>query len=462
MPKFVRAQVALSLGLLVVSCLPAAAQSSVLPTVLAPVAANAVPSNLVVEDGTPVKLRTGRTISSADAHIGEFVDLQVIQDVIVGGIAVIPRGSIASGAVVEVHRKRRMGRGGKLTIKLDSVWLINGDKARLRSLKQVGGTSHTTTLAACMGVTALVFYPAAPALLFVRGQDSTLLKGTEVTAYVDGNVTLDLPRLSQGVSSLPAASVPVSAFSPQPVGSQASLSELIALLPRRVLDSQGNEGDAVNLVFIGSQDKIEEVFGGAGWVETIRSKKQAVWHALRKPKNNVAMPMSNLFLFGRPQDYGYAMQDSVSELTRRHHLRIWKTDFEFGGHPVWVGAATHDIGVERDKRKWAITHKIDPDVDGERDFIAGSLVAAHLIESIGYVSASDPILEGVTASGGRYHSDGRVLLLALRSDPTNRSDDEQGCQDAVKAALGPMRGFPNEAQCQTSLTTTSAKLSQTP
>ena len=86
-------------------------------------------------------------------------------------------------------------------------------------------------------------------------------------------------------------------------------------------------------------------------------------------ENNVLMPMSNLFLFGRSQDYGYAMADSVSRVTRRHHLRIRKTDYEMSGYPVWVAAGTHDIGVERDKRKWAITHKIDPDVDGERDFI---------------------------------------------------------------------------------------------
>jgi hypothetical protein len=347
--------------------------------------------------------------------VGDLVDFEVIHDVMVGGATVIPKGSVAWGTVVEAHRKRRLGRGGKLNIRLDSVRLINGEKAALRSMKQVRGGGHTTAMTAGIAVTALAFYPAAPALLFMKGQDSTILKGTEVTAYIDENFTLGAAKLLQPASPVHAVIVPVSDSATRITPNQKSLSEIIELLPRRVLDSDGNEGDMVNLVILGSQEKLEQAFERAGWVETIRSKRQAVWHAARKPKDNVLVPMSNLFLFGRSQDYGYAMADPVSRVTRRHHLRIWKTDYEVSGYPVWVAAGTHDIGLERDKRKWAITHKIDPDVDGERDFIGGSLVGTHLVTSIQYVlPSSDAIVEAVTATGRSYHSDGRMLLLALQ------------------------------------------------
>src|SRR5947199_10599707 len=41
-----------------------------------------------LEDGTPVKLRTARTISSADAHTGDTLDFEVLEDVMVNGTLV--------------------------------------------------------------------------------------------------------------------------------------------------------------------------------------------------------------------------------------------------------------------------------------------------------------------------------------------------------------------------------------
>ena len=278
------ARLALTLGLLLVGCLPAVAQSYSLLGPPVPATVAAAPSRLVLEDGTPVKLRTGRTISSADAHVGDLVDFEVIHDVMVGGATVIPKGSVAWGTIIEARRKRRLGRGGKLNIRIDSVRLINGEKAALRSMKQVRGSGHTTAITAGMAVTALAFYPAAPALLFLKGQDSTILKGTEVTAYVDGSFALEAEKLPQPASPTHEAVAPVSDSAARIAPDQESLGEIIELLPRRVLDSQGNEGDMVNLVFLASQEKLEQAFQQAGWIETIRSKRKAIWHAARKPK----------------------------------------------------------------------------------------------------------------------------------------------------------------------------------
>src|SRR5579862_2687343 len=48
-----------------------------------------------LEDGTPVKLRTASTISSADAHTGDTVNFEVLEDVMVKDTLVIPKGGIA-------------------------------------------------------------------------------------------------------------------------------------------------------------------------------------------------------------------------------------------------------------------------------------------------------------------------------------------------------------------------------
>ncbi len=71
------------------------------------------PVILVLEDGTPVKLRLGRTVSSADAHVGDSVDFKVIEDVKVNGMPVIPRGSTVLGTLDEAKGKHRLGRGGE-------------------------------------------------------------------------------------------------------------------------------------------------------------------------------------------------------------------------------------------------------------------------------------------------------------------------------------------------------------
>ncbi len=145
-----------------------------------------------LEDGTPVRLRLQRTVSSADAQVDERVDFDVLEEVKINGTVVIPKGSLALGTVTAAQPKRRMARGGKLDINIDSVRLANGDKAALRAVKNLSGGGHTGAMAGAMVATSLVpvLWPAAPFFLLMHGKDVTIPKGTEITAYVNGNVDL--------------------------------------------------------------------------------------------------------------------------------------------------------------------------------------------------------------------------------------------------------------------------------
>ncbi len=42
-------------------------------------------------------------------------------------------------------------------------------------------------------------------------------------------------------------------------------------------------------------------------------------------------------------------------------------------------AATHDIGFERDQRNNGVTHKIDPAIDGEREYVNDTLSSTGLV-----------------------------------------------------------------------------------
>jgi hypothetical protein len=99
-------------------------------------------STLVLEDGTPVRLRVGRTVSSEDAHVGDRVDFEVLEEVRVQDLLVIRKGSLALAA----EPKKRMARGGKLGINIDDVKLISGEKVALRAVKDAKGGGHTGAL----------------------------------------------------------------------------------------------------------------------------------------------------------------------------------------------------------------------------------------------------------------------------------------------------------------------------
>jgi PEGA domain len=174
--------------------------------------ANAQPTapskGFVLEDGTAVTLRLGRSLSSADAHDGDRVDFKVAEEVSVNRIVVILRDSPASGTVIAAHKKRRMGRAGKLDVSIDSVQLADGEKVTLRAVKESQGGSHTGIMAGGMVATSLIVWPVAPVFLLMHGKDVTIPEGTEVTAYISGDVKLDLAKFQPAFLGPAAAPVP--------------------------------------------------------------------------------------------------------------------------------------------------------------------------------------------------------------------------------------------------------------
>ena len=193
--------------------------------------------------------------------------------------------------------------------------------------------------------------------------------------------------------------------------------EILQQVPRRIGDQQGNPGDMVNFMILGTREALMKTYVDAGWMLADKDKKQAVFHALTATLDKdayLAMPMSPLYLFGRVQDFGYEHAEPVQMVQQRHHLRIWLAPFQIEGHPVWVGAATHDIGFEKDQRNNGLTHKIDPAIDKEREYLGQTLDATGEVAVLSHVLPSDPLKEAHTATGGSFASDGQVLVIQLK------------------------------------------------
>jgi len=196
----------------------------------------------------------------------------------------------------------------------------------------------------------------------------------------------------------------------------AVTSQILDEIPRRVSDPQGNPGDMVNVLLLGTEDQVVKAFAAAGWVRVDRSVGDAVVAGFLdsfEKKDYLTMPMSTLFLFNRPQDYGFAHAEPVKVVMSRNHLRAWKSPYTADGKTVWCVAATHDIGFERDQRNNGLTHKIDPAIDGEREYVNDTLSSTGLVTARSHATPSHPLTTANTATGGSFNSDGRVLILVL-------------------------------------------------
>lgn len=168
-------------------------EASTLPAVAVRQAAS---DPLKLEDGTPVKIRLQRTLSSADAQVDDRVDFDVLDEVKVGDLVVVPKGSVAWGTVTAAQSKRRMARGGKLDLNIDAVRLADGEKAALRGVKDVKGGGHTGAMTGAIVATSLIVWPAAPFFLFMHGKDITIPKGTELTVYINGDFPINAAKFT--------------------------------------------------------------------------------------------------------------------------------------------------------------------------------------------------------------------------------------------------------------------------
>lgn len=169
--------------------------------------ASALPAPHTLLDGTPVKLRLSQTLSSGDARVGQEIPFEVVEDVVVDGIPVLPKGATAIGTVTEAEHKKSMGRAGKLNISISYARLADQEKAALRAVKDSKGGGHVGAMTGAIVATSIVFFPAAPLFLFIHGKDITIPQGTEITAFVEGDMHLDMARFGAAAPTV-AASAP--------------------------------------------------------------------------------------------------------------------------------------------------------------------------------------------------------------------------------------------------------------
>lgn len=187
------------------------------------------------------------------------------------------------------------------------------------------------------------------------------------------------------------------------------------VIPSTNFARDGKPSDPLNVRVIGTADQLSAAFVTAGWYRadeiTFITALRIIVDATLGRKYSTA-PVSDLFLFGRKQDY--AFEKPGRSVRERDHVRFWKYDQPArDGRPLWIGGATRDAKVELSKTNFLPTHGIAADVDDERTLVAGDLIRTGWVVDATRVAAFAGPTQATNATGDAYHTDGQAALLTL-------------------------------------------------
>ncbi len=201
-------------------------------------------------------------------------------------------------------------------------------------------------------------------------------------------------------------------------------------LPCCVTSKDGSrDGDPLNLVIVGDVHDALPALIRRGWSPTevtwSGSVMRMIRSALARDRYPYA-PVSNLYLYGRPQDL--AMQKARDNIHQRNHLRLWRSPMTYHGRPVWVGQVSRDIGSRLTVHSPTLTtHKIDPDVDEAARALAEDLVYSLGLRAIGFVpgvGAAPKSAPRRNLTADPYYTNGLRTVLIFTATPTSLTDVE--------------------------------------
>jgi hypothetical protein len=187
----------------------------------------------------------------------------------------------------------------------------------------------------------------------------------------------------------------------------------LARSPRHTTTAQGNQGDAINVAFVGTEQELHRMFAAACWyaadpITLKTSVRIAADVVLHKPYAHA--PVSDLYVWGRKQDAAFEQPVGDSP-KQRHHVRFWCShEVDRHGEPLWLGAATFDERVELSRTTGGITHKIGPEIDRERNKLVSDAARSGVLDGYYWVDRFHRNREGRNGGGDPYFTDGRLAV----------------------------------------------------
>jgi hypothetical protein len=388
--------------------------------------------------GTEVHIRLTTTVGSYASRAGAGVSAVVIAPVLVDGETVLPAGSVVSG---NVRSAKRVGLGlrhetATLDLEFNQVALPGGDPValgtrvaevdnarervardgRIHGVRATGSGSYRVSgyvrnlLFRCELHAAIASWIVRAAVINLPEPEIYLPAGAELT------LTLTEPLVLVSFVEEPAGSALPGDEGEDELHS-LDLNSLVASMPSRThATARQLPSDLTNVALIGSRGQIAAAFTAAGWTAArpLSFRRRVQWlRAIGERHGFDSAPMSSLSLNGAQADMSW--EKGLNDVSKRHHIRLWKQAGEWEGQDLWIGAATRDVdfGFLRPGRPF--THKIAADVDQERDKVAYDLAFTGCTNRLDWAARANVPRVTENGTGDEMTTDTRLAVVELNS-----------------------------------------------
>jgi hypothetical protein len=374
--------------------------------------------------GTQIFIRLTSGVSTRSSKPADLVEAVVIAPASANGRTAIAAGAVVRGTVEKVAQSSAAGQRAALLLRftaLDTGGARRAMVARVAGVDnaresvdeqgQIDGILATETVTGQLdaGIGKLGEEYSGFADILSAAKNAVFQQASAEITYPPGvEMTLRLAEpLPPPTGKTPGA---------PPIPGPALLAQLVSRQPfQTVAKSPPKPSDITNLLLVASQDALRRAFTEAGWSGAAGLNPLSKFETLRalvEDRGYSEAPVSVLLLDGKPPDLVF--EKTLNTFARRHHLRIWRRPGTFRGKPVWAVAATHDIGIDFSAAERTFIHRIDPQIDQERDKVVNDLLFAGHVEAFLLVERPAVPRQGRNATGDSLETDGRIAILLLR------------------------------------------------
>jgi hypothetical protein len=408
--------------------------------------------------GTQVHIRLTSAIGSFGSRAGSPLRALVIAPVVVNGETVVPAGSVVAG---RVKSAKRVGYGivrETAAISLEFNTLILPDNRMLTIAAQLAQVDNGRERVGRDGVIHGV--RSTGSLCYrVSGYIRTALQWevhADVAVWLIKTLLVQVPEpeiyYPAGVEMTLSLTKPL--MYPVPDGEEeeatprltrverVNIEPLVEQLPNRSFAVSSRPSDLVNVLFIGSRKQLSTAFAAAGWEEPHPPSMRRRLAQIRAASEGLGYrhaEMSSLLV--NEMAPGMAWEKGFNDLSKRHHIRLWKQPESWHGQELWVGAATRDIDYAYFRPGQALTHRVQKDIDQERDKIVNDLAFTSCVESVDWVERPGVPRSTHNSTGDPMTTDTRLAVVRLNDCSAPRLSTESTDDLPLAAHGGKLQRF---------------------
>jgi len=385
------------------------------------------PTVLSVPVGSKLQVRMNTPVASWSSFVGTPISAVLIAPVLVKGQIALPAGCTLSGRIRSVTRVGLGIRHERASLDLEFALLtlpggqtsalgaqlaqVDNGRERVTSTGLVQGVRATSSISyrvsgyikmlllwnfhaqlAQWAIKSLVVQLPEPEIYYPAGTELTL------------SVTKPLRAMWPEGSAEPAQELLESEL--------ADLRGLVTLMPFRTSDPEsGRLSDLTNVLLVGSRTQILTAFRSAGWTSarTLSFRSRIGYIRAAAEMHGYSAPMNKLLLNGAEADM--RLEKGLNDVSKRHHIRIWKQPYSWNGQELWMAAATRDVDFAYLRPGRTFTHRISPAVDDEREKVAYDLAFTSCASPVAWIPRSSVPLSGENGTGDVFVTDTRLAIV---------------------------------------------------